>query len=157
MTMKIKYRVKLHNDFDAPYWKNDDLSKMAKHLSIDEYITYDEDVFNDILVDFIDAPKKKLTSEDVQKDFGENRTTKISEKCIDAIKAYYNGRFELKKRVDSMLKKINIDKIDEATPVMMKFNIPFELNHFSCEDDDLYDKLTKQLEAYIEIEISRVK
>ena len=40
-------------------------------------------------------------------------------------------------------------------PTLLKYGIPFEMNYFSCEDNDPYDKLTKMNDAYIEIEISK--
>lgn len=155
--MKIKYRVKLYNDFTEPYWARDNIqdSPIVSHVSVDEYVAYDKEVFRDILGDFLDAPKKNLTEKDIRKDFDENRNPRLSNEKVNVIKAYYNGRLALKKKVDAALAKVDEKKLKKDFPVILKYGIPFEMNYFSCEDDDPVDKLTKQNEAYIEIEISR--
>ena len=154
--MKIKYRVKLHNDFTEPYWAQDNVesSPAVSHICIDEYVTYDKKVFKDILDGFLDAPKKPLTEKDIRKDFDENRDTKLSAEKVNVIKAYYNGRLALKKKIDAALAKVDEKKLKKDFPVVLKYGIPFEMNYFSCTDNDPCDKLTQQNEAYIEIEIS---
>ena len=149
----IKYRVKLNNVFDEPYWQNDDLEKIVNHTSVDEYVTYNEGIFKAILDDFLDAPKKKLTADDIRKDFDDAHRP-LSNGRIKVIAAYYNGRLALKKKIYAALKKIDVESIDKYSVVLLKFNIPFEMNYFSCEDNDPCDAATKQLESYIEIEIS---
>lgn len=155
--MKTKYRVKLHNDFTEPYWARDNVedSSIITHVNVDEYVTYDSKVFRDILDCFLDAPKKKLTSKDIHKDFDENCSRPLPDSKVNAIKTYYNGRLELKKKVDAALAKVDEDKLEAGFPAVFKYCIPFEMNYFSCIDDDSCDKLTKQNDAYIEIEISR--
>ena len=154
--MKTKYREKLHNDFTEPYWAYDNVenSPAVSHICIDEYVTYDKNVFMDILDGFLDAPKKALTEKDIRKDFDENRDSRLSAEKVNVIKAYYNGRLALKKKVDAALAKVDEKKLKKDFPVVLKYGIPFEMNYFSCTDDDPCDKLTRQNEAYIEIEIS---
>lgn len=155
--MKTKYRVKLFNDFTEPYWARDNIedSPIVQHNSVEEYIVYDYNVFKDILDGFLDAPKKKLTEKDIRKDFDENREHKLSSSRIEAIKAYYNGRLTLKKKVDADLAKIDVKNLKKGFPVELKYNIPFEMNYFSCEDNDPCDRLTQMNDSYIEIEISK--
>ena len=52
--MKIKYRVKLFNDFTEPYWKRENVeeSPEVEHKSIEEYTTYDKNAFMQILDEF---------------------------------------------------------------------------------------------------------
>ena len=154
--MKTKYKVKLFNNFTEPYWTSDDPEKspITMHKCIDEYVAYDEKVFRDILDGFLDAPKKALTEKDIRKDFDINREPRLSSSRVEAIKTYYNGRLALKKKVDADLAKIDVKKLKVGFPKMLKYNIPFEMNYFSCEDNDPCDKLTKMTESYIEIEIS---
>lgn len=156
--MKTKYRVKLFNDFTEPYWESNDPEKspIVVHTCIDEYVAYDEDAFKKILADFIDAPKKKLTEKEIRKDFDENRNPTLSSGRVEVIKKYYNGRFDLKKKVDADLSKVDIKKMKPEFPVVLKYKIPFEMNYFSCDDNDPCDRLTKMNDAYIEIEISKV-
>ena len=87
--MKIKYRVKLFNDFTEPYWKRENVeeSPEVEHKSIEEYTTYDKNAFRQILDEFLDAPNKKLTEKDIRKDFDVNRDPKLSVTRIGVIKA----------------------------------------------------------------------
>lgn len=155
--MKIKYRVKLFNDFTEPYLERDNVEECPRveHKNIEEYTTYDKNAFRKILDEFLDAPNKKLTEKEIRKDFDVNRDLKLSATRIEVIKAYYNGRFDLKKKVDADLAKVDVKKMKKGFPTLLKYGIPFEMNYFSCEDNDPYDKRTKMNDAYIEIEISK--
>lgn len=155
--MKTKYRVKLFNDFTEPYWERDNVEECpeVEHKNVDEYSTYDESAFRRILDDFLDAPEKKLTEKDIRADFDVNRMPKLSATRIEVIKAYYNGRLDLKKKIDADLAKIDAKKMKKGFPTLLKYGIPFEMNYFSCEDNDPCDRLTKMNDAYIEIEISK--
>jgi len=155
--MNTRYRVKLFNDFVEPYWASDcpEKSSIVQHRNIEEYVAHDEKIFKQILDGFLDAPKKKLTEKEIRKDFDTNREPKLSDTRVNVIKAYYNGRLELKKRVDADLAKIDVKKMKKGFPTMLKYSIPFEMNYFSCEDNDPCDKMTKMVDSYIEIEISK--
>lgn len=155
--MKIKYRAKLFNDFTEPYWERDNVEECPRveHKNIEEYTTYDKNAFRQILDGFLDAPNKKLTEKDIRADFDVNRDPKLSATRIEVIKAYYNGRLDLKKKVDADLAKIDAKKMKKGFPTLLKYGIPFEMNYFSCEDNDPCDRLTKMNDAYIEIEISK--
>ena len=156
--MKTKYRVKLHNDFAEPYWASDNAesSPIVDHICIDEYVCYDYDVFKDILDGFLDAPKKKLTEKEIRQDFDEHREPKLSANKVEAIKTYYNGRHDLKKKVYADLAKVDVKKIKKDFPIVLKYGIPFKMNYFSCIDDDPCDSRTIQNDAFIEIEVSKV-
>ena len=155
--MKTKYRLKQLNDFTEPYWAldNDENSPIVTHRNIDEYECYDYDIFMRMLEECLDAPKKKLTEKEIRQDFDTNREPKLSASRVEAIKAYYNGRLELKKKVCEDIAKIDIKKMKKGFPILLKYGIPFEMNYFSCIDNDPHDKLTKMNNAYIEIEISK--
>ena len=157
--MKMTYRVKLFNDFTEPYWTSNDPenSSLVDYKNSEEYVAYDEETFKNILYGFIDAPKKKLTDKEIRRDFDENHDPKMSDDAVNMIKAYYNGRLELKKKIDADLAKFDMHKIKKNFPVMLKYKIPFEMNHFSCDDNDPCSKLTKMNDAYIEIEISNME
>lgn len=157
--MKIKYRVKLFNDFTEPYWMSDnpETSPIVKHRCIDEYICDDDKVFKQVIDDFLDAPKKKLTEKDIRHDFDENRGHMLSDNKVKAIQIYYNGRLSLKKKVYADLAKIKASRMKAGSPVVLKYSIPFEMNYFSCNDNDPCDKLTKMNDSYIEIEVLKNK
>ena len=149
--IKMQYRVKLHNDFTEPYYS--DVKSLCKHISNDEYVVEDLKLFKTILNDLLDSPKKKLTEKDIRKDFDdENR--RLPDIKVKTIMEYYNGRYSLMKKINDALDKIDVNKMKMNFPVMMKFNIPFEQNYFSCDNDPI-DTMTKQNDAYIEIEIAK--
>ena len=152
--MKLKYRIKKFDDFTLPYWKSDFKNdQLVNHVYYDEYETYDKDIFYSILNDFIDAPKKKLTKNDVKHDFESSEQT-LSENNINKILTYYNGRFDLSKKINNDIKKA-IKNVKMNFPIVLKYNISFEMNYFSYADDE-YDSNISMNKAYIEIELSYV-
>ena len=153
-TNRLEYKIKLSNDFTEPYMYGSDLSNIAIHRTTDEYVVYNEKTFYDALDEFLDAPKSKLSEKDIHKDF-DSKNCILSDAKAEVIKEYYNGRYELSKKIYAKLKKIDFSKIDPYFPIVMKFKIPFHMNFFSCEDNDPYDKCIKMNDAYIEIEISK--
>ena len=153
-TKNLTYRVKMLSDFNEPYMY-DKIDNIVKHKTYDEYVVHDEKTFYDVLKEFLDAPDKKLTVEDIRKDFDSDRR-KLSDVKVDTIRKYYNGRFDLSKKINNELKKVKFNKITHESPVVMKFNIPFELNFFVTDDNDPYEKNVSMNEAFIEIEISQL-
>ena len=153
MKTKKIFRAKLCNDFNEPYWAKcrNENKPIVRHVCLDEYTTSDFTVFKDILDGFLDAPKKKMTAEDVRKDFGIN----VSDSRVEAILEYYNGRFHLKNVVDAEVKDA-MSKARPDFPVVLKYDIPFKMNFFSVEDDDPYEKQTEMNGSYLEIEVSKV-
>ena len=152
----IIFKVSLHNDFTEPYSYGEDLDKIVRHTETNEYVAYDEKTFYKILDDFLDAPKKKLSIEDVQKDFDVMKQ-KLSNEKIEVIRTYYNGRYDLSKQIYLKLKSVDFSKINANVPVVMKFSIPFHLNYFTCEENDPYDSAIKMNDAFLYIEISKTK
>lgn len=150
----IKFKVLLCNDFTGPYSYGEDLNKCVRHRDTNEYTAYDEKTFYKVLDDFLDAPKKKLSAKDIRKDFDDIKR-KLSDEKVEVIRTYYNGRYDLSKKIYSKLNKIDFSKIDIDFPVVMKFNIPFHLNYFSYEDNDPYDAAVKMNDAHLYIEISK--
>lgn len=150
--LKTKYRVKLYSNFTEPYWFDE--NPIVDHILSDEFMLYDYIIFRKIVDDFIDAPNEKMTDKDVRKQFDDAKR-KLSDTKVKVIKTYYNGRFELKKRIDADLAKVDIKKIKKDFPVILKYGIPFEMNYFSMEDNDPNDSKTRLNDGYIEIEISK--
>ena len=151
---KLAYRVKLLSDFTEPYSYDKDFDNIIRRKNIDDQTVYDEKTFYDVLDGCLDAPKKKLTSADIHRDF-DAPSRKVPEDKVEAIKTYYNGRYDLAKKIYKILGKEDFNKIEADHPFILKFNIPFELNYFTTEEDNGYDKAVSMSEAYIEIEISR--
>ena len=151
----LAYKVKLFNDFIKPYAYNEDASNMVRHKTYEEYVVYNVKTFRDVLSQFLDPPKKKLTTKDIHEDF-DSPGRKISDANANCIKRYYNGRYSLMKHIDSELSKVDFSKIERKFPLVMKFNIPLELNFLSMEDDGKYADHVAMNDAFIEIEVSRI-
>lgn len=146
------FRVKQHNDFTEPYMYRNAPDSICISRNTTEYVVEgNETLFRQIVEDLLDAPKQPLTAEDVRKDFDSDRR-KLPDSKIKAIIDYYNGRLAILKKVVAHLDAIDFKKDLVEDPIVMKFNVPFEQNYFSCEDD-YADKAIKQNDAYIEIEI----
>lgn len=150
----LLYKVELYNDFTEPYSYGGDLSQIVTHRTHDEYIAHDFKTFCDVLDEFLDAPKKRLTDKDIRKDF-DNAKRKLSNERVKVIKQYYNGRYDLANKVYASIAMAGLDHIEPGFPVVMKFNIPFHMNFFTCEDNDPYDKAVKMNDAYVSIEICK--
>ena len=154
----ISFRVKMSHNFTEPYSYNEEYIDKLNSQSLTnqvEYVVYDEKTFYNVLNEFFDAPKKPLTSKDIHKDF-DSPGRVVSDAKVEMIKNYYNGRFKFLKKIHDTLKNVNFSKITHELPFTMKFNIPFELNFFSCEDDDKHENHVSMNDAFIEIEISRI-
>lgn len=151
----ISFRVKMSHDCTEPYSYNEEYDNLVRHKTYDEYVVYDEKTFYNVLNEFFDAPKKPLTSKDIHIDF-DSPGRVVSDAKVEMIKNYYNGRFKFLKKIHDTLKNVNFNKITHELPFTMKFNIPFELNFFSCEDDDKHENHVSMNDAFIEIEISRI-
>lgn len=150
----ITYKVTQCNDFTEPYAHGEDVTNIVRHKTYDEYVTHDEKTFHDILNEYLDAPKKKLTTTSVRKDFDDVKR-KLSDDKVEMIKKYYNGRYDLSKKIFAKLKNIDLGKIEVEYPVVMKFKIPFYMNYFTCVDDDPYDSAVSMNDAWIKIIISK--
>ena len=161
MTKKMTtttYRIKVHNDFSEPYWASDNPEKspIVNHVNYEEYaVDNDKQAFKKIIDDTLDAPNKPLTEKDVRQDFDVNREQKMSNACVDAVKKYYNGRLKLKKKISTDLDKIDLSKLSKSSSIKLKYNVPFEMNYFSCIDNDPCNGLVKMNCAFIEIEVSK--
>ena len=162
MTKKMTtttYRIRVHNDFSEPYWGTTghlEKSPIVNHVSCEEYsVDNDKQAFKKIIDDMLDAPKKQLTEKDVRQDFDANREQKMSSACVDAVKKYYNGRLKLKKKIITDLDKIDLSKLSKSSSIKLKYDVPFEMNYFSCIDNDPCSDLVKMNCAFIEIEVSK--
>ena len=154
---KLEYRVKLFNDFTEPFAYGEDLDKIVNHITYDAYVAYDYSTFCKALDEFLDAPSKKMTVADVRKDFDTSGRT-LSKDKVKVIQSYYNGRYDLSKKIYKELAlKFDPESVDEEHPWKRKFNIPFHMNFFTCEDNDPYDSAVKMNDAFIEIEICTMK
>lgn len=155
--MNVKYKITQFNDFIEPYSESrkGEYGPTVEHRSVDEYETTDLEAFKKIIADITDAPAKEMTIEDVRRDFETSDVVKLSDASVKSIMVYYNDRLKLKAKIEADLAAVDISNINIGKQVELKYQIPFEMNYFSCEDSDDYRKHIKMVDAYIKIEISK--
>lgn len=153
--MNMKYKITQFNDFVEPYSENrkGEYGPTVEHRSVDEYETADFETFKKIIADITDAPAKEMTIEDVRRDFETLDVVKLSDASVKSIMVYYNDRLKLKTKIEADLATVDMSGIGKT--VELKYQIPFEMNYFSCEDPDDYRKRIKMVDAYIKIEVSK--
>lgn len=146
----VKYTIRTVNDWTKPYdWTAGD-RRMITERQTDETATGDSDLAVILVKDWLDVPAGELTDEDVHRDFDVNRAEPVKQKFVDAIKAYYNGRLKI---FEKFKKDFERELSSGKKQFILKYDIPYEMNHFETEDDDGWAASEKQNEAYIEIEV----
>lgn len=146
----MKYTVTLFNKFRRPYFYE---KKDTTCINVEQssYETEDMSLFKQMIKDLLDVPIAELSLEEVKEQFSSppyNRD--ISEEKLVAIQNYYNGRFALCRTImDDIDNESSLPDGHESTK--LKYNIPYEYNHFVVEDDDEYNE--EQIEAYMMLEI----
>lgn len=145
----MKYTIRTVNDWTKPYdWTGGD-RRMITERQVDETTTEHEDLAVALVKDWFDTPVKPLTDEDVHREFDVNRAEPVKQKFVDMIKAYYNGRLKL---FETFKKDFEQAVASGRKQFILKYDVPYELNHFETEDDDGWAASEKQNEAYIEVE-----
>ena len=137
------YKMTLFNAHIEPFY-NVELPKMHKHVTSESWETEDVNVVYEWLHDELQSPIDSLTAEEVHRQFDDERLTPLSEEKVQKILEFYTGRAKLLNRITKDLKKVN-------GPCVLHYDILPEHNTFLAygEDDG-----SKQLEAYIEIEVA---
>ena len=146
----MKYTIRTVNDWTKPYdWTGGD-RRMITERQVDETTTEDADIAVGLVKDWLDAPAKELTDEDVHRDFDVNRAEPIKQKFVDMIKTYYNGRLRM---LEAFKKDFEAAVASGRRQFILKYDVPYELNHFETEEDGGWAASEKQNEAYIEVEV----
>lgn len=139
----MSYRIKYFTECQEQCYQTAS-KELCRHTNFDEFVVESKEACIDVIKDFLDAPLKELTDEEIQNDFG-GHNLKLSKQKIKEIQAYYNGRYVLCQKI--------LDKIEKSTGVSkwsQLYSIPEHLNTFRTIDDD--EDEFKQIDAYIEIE-----
>ena len=145
----MKYTVRTVNDWTKPYdYMAGDMRPITERQT-DETSTEDAELAIRLVKDWLDAPVKELTDEDVHRDFDVNRAEPVKQKFVDAIKAYYNYRLRLFWQIEKDLER---EISSGRKQFILKYDIPYEMNHFETEEDGGWAASEKQNEAYLEIE-----
>ena len=138
----MKYRIKVVNDWDSPYYVKDGSSEICRSVDTQEYETGSEELAKTIIRDVLDAPEAELTLEAVKKDFCSNGV-EVEAKRLEGIRNYYNGRL-------AILKGIEADMAAAGPKWSKRYEIPYECNHFEVTEDPSPGE--RQHDAYVEIE-----
>lgn len=151
----MKYGIKTHGLWNAPYWKDaEDKKKNIFHKSEESYCDLDEKSFKEILNDELDVPDYAITPKNISREFGYTGTGfKIDDACMIRIVEYYKFRKSLYKKICDLLFSKEMTKTVKrfgAAEFMLRYDIPAEYNSFDCDDPN-YD--AGQIEAWIEISV----
>ena len=143
----MTYTVRIVNDWNKPYdWLAGD-RRIVRERQIDETVTPYADIAIGTVKDRLDIPDKPMLDEDVRREF-ESENRPLEQKFVNAIRDYYNGRLKIFERFNADFKREN----ESGRKLwILKYDIPYEINHFETETDDGWAEAMTQNEAYIEI------
>lgn len=143
----MKYRVKTFNDWTRPYsFMSDGDGQTVRERQTDEYETDDADLAVSIVRDWLDAPDRDMTEDDVRKQF-DSPSRRVEDRYITGIMNYYNGRLRI-------FEKFKKDFENATEGAAMKYDIPYELNHFETDDSFVGGRET-QHDSYFEVTAER--
>jgi len=140
----MKYCIKYYNRWQRPYFYTES-KDICESENFDSYTTTSLELCKQIIKDFLDAPIAELSLEAIHKDFDHGNDI-LSESQAICIQTYYNGRLAMLNAILDDLEGIEENKI-------LHYDIPEQYNRFTRYENDEDEKLSKQLEAYIEIEV----
>ena len=150
-TYITQFKITLYNDFNEPCYCST-YKNNVRHIMTDQYLTTSVEQCLDIIRNFIDPPDHKLTLKDIHNEFDISNDKHISDSVAKSIQYYYNGRLKLFKQIVNDF-KLALKGL--KTPKIIRYDIPFALNYFSCEPDN-DNANTSQVTAYIEIEMTYI-
>ena len=144
----MKYTIRTVNDWIKPWdWMNGDRRRI-KERQTDETETEYADIAVKLVKDWLDVPDKPMTDEDVRREFDCDCRT-LEQKYVDAIRNYYNGRLKI---FEKFRNDFTNETGSDRKQWILKYDIPYEFNHFETEKDDGWAASETQNEAYFEIE-----
>jgi len=138
----MKYVIKTFNDWTRPYFLSAGDNRLIREKETVEQEIDSADLVITAVKDWLDISDRDMTEEDVQREFGGD-ARRIDHKYVVQIMNYYNGR-------RAMFAEFK-DKFAHIKPGdVIKYPIPYELNHFETELSDR-DYNETQNEAYFQI------
>lgn len=140
----MKYHVKYYNKWQQPYFYTES-KEICETENYDSYTTTSFELCKQIVKDFLDAPTAELSLEAIHQDFDHGNDILAESQAI-CIQTYYNGRLAMYNAILTDLNEVKGNKT-------LHYDIPEKYNRFTRYENDEDEKLSKQLEAYIEIEV----
>ena len=147
----MKYTLTTVNDWTHPYFyaeKQED-TRLHRERNVCTQDTDYPDMLIAMVKDWLDAPDKPLTDDEVRRDFDSDKR-KLEKKFVDQIRNYYNARLDMLNEFKAFFEK------NQNTPgAKFRKDIPYELNHFETDDepDPFYENQT-QNESYFEVTVN---
>lgn len=138
----MKYVIKTFNDWTHPYFFSEGDKRPIREKETVEQETDSADLAVTIVKDWLDAPDRDMTHDDVRKEF-DSDIRRIGDEYVTQIMNYYNGRRALFLRFKEEFSNIGPGGV-------LKYPIPYELNHFETEPFDP-DYNETQNEAYFQV------
>lgn len=138
------YRIDAKSVWLEPYWQalKDGSHPEVEYTDKQTYKKLSKETTVLVLREFFDVPDKKMTIEDVKKEFASS-TAGMSDETAKKIARYYNGRKDIFDKIVSLL--------DDESFEQFREEIPAELNGFTTQDKDEEYQKTQCLESWIEV------
>lgn len=138
----MKYTVKTFNDWTHPYFFNEGDKRLIREKETNEQETDSADLAVAMVKDWLDVPDADITPEDVRREFDSDRR-RIDDEYVEQIMNYYNGR-------RSIFLRFKEDFAGMRSGNVLKYQIPYELNHFETEPAD-EDRYEMQNDSYFQV------
>lgn len=125
----MKYIVRTYNDWTRPYSYSEKNSPLIREKECLEQETDSPGLAVRIVKDWLDAPDHDFTETDVRTEFDFDKR-RVADEYVTKIIAYYNGRRKI-------FLKFADDFSHSVGESVLKYEIPYELNHFETEPFDV--------------------
>lgn len=139
----MKYIVRTYNDWTRPYSYSEKNGPLIRERECLEQETDSPDLVVKMVKDWLDAPDYDFTEADVRAEFDSDKR-RVADEYVVKIIAYYNGRRKI-------FLKFADDFSHSTGKSVLKYKIPYELNHFEAEPFDI-DLRETQHDSYFEVE-----
>lgn len=140
----MKYIVRTYNDWTKPYSYSAKDSPLIREKESIEQETSSRELVTKMVKDWLDAPDREFAEADVRREF-DSEKRRLADEYVAKIVAYYNGRREI------YLKFMDDFEAAGGGKAVLRYDIPYELNHFETEPFEV-DSRETQNDSYFEVE-----
>lgn len=123
----MKYKVKTYSDWNwSRYFFSDDGDvSPVRNKETNEYETDSAETVRKIVKDWLDAPDREMTAEDVHREY-DYETRVVQDEYVAQIMKYYNGRKAVYEKFCAELDAAEAGSV-------LRYDLPYELCHFETE------------------------
>ena len=167
--MNIKLDIVQEFSYNEPFWNNDDVTDKVDYSETNAYRNVSIKNAEKILSEIVDSPEKRIDDKYVlaeffpEDKFGRSlrpKEMRPNKQKIEAIKKYYNFRFDMKKQMDKDIHSTIKKMMKSKKPVLIShftYTIPEEYTGFTCETNDKTYAETKCKFYRIEVTVRKEK